>query len=206
MSFLFLWACTATPPTLPEGTVGRTFWRIGEEDYHAAGFGALLPMGGGRVVLSPLALFGPAGGLPRAWTVAEVEATVEMGGLSRIDGEEVLTLAPRPMFAPPGGDLVAMRLPAGPALAWGGAIPADGPLFVAAAAAGSRTLSVWPVQRGEADGAMLRVEAPVDLAGAEGAPLLDRDGAVVGLLVSTTPALVARAADALRAGLPSASE
>jgi hypothetical protein len=187
-------AWTGGAPELPTGRVGRPWYRIGDEAYQSAGQATLLEVGGRRLVVTALSNFGSEGGLDPAWSAEEALRRVEVGGLSDFDAQTVFALSAGGLLALPPApsavdDVVAFEVSAGPALQLSPApLGVGDALWLAAELGEAPGLRLAAARVTGVEGAAVTVELRTaePLEGSAGAPLLDAEGRVRGLMTGST--------------------
>ncbi|MCB9763044.1 MAG: trypsin-like peptidase domain-containing protein [Alphaproteobacteria bacterium] len=201
--FLLLFAASG-PPQVPDGAVLRPTFTVDRILEYSAGTAFVTELDGQPLVLSALHLFGPAAGLTRQFSAAELPGRTRLVGRDAFTNKKVVVTAdqrPLPLAYPwaddVGGDIVAFdltvdekgraggRKPVAP-LPLGDACPEVGaPVWLAARAAGAGAADrVHPATVVACDPVTLSYafgSATLQLQATSGAPILDREGRVVGL-------------------------
>lgn len=208
LSALFAFAAEppAPPaPVVPVGFVARPGFVTTAGTRYEAGTAFFVDVGSDRVLLTSLHLFGPGGGMPTQLTSAQLPTSVKEVQLKEaFTGKAMAPLGPPdavagayPMDKDGAGDVVVVRIPRS-------LVSADLQLSAAepfAAANAKRGDWVWvagpvvdgpekdqPLHRGRVvqceQGWLILVfdTAGLDLTATAGAPVLDKDGKIVGIL------------------------
>jgi hypothetical protein len=197
-------AAPPVAPTIPEGFVARPAIVTAEGKRYESGTAFFVDIGGQRFAMTAHSLFGPAGGLPAQLTPAELPTKIKEVKLSEAWTKAALSPAAAPLTLPgvrpmekdASGDFAMMLLPAG--LVSGNVAPTAGrPLAAANAKVGDTVWVAAPLLDGpelslhahqatvvQVDKSWLIYEYKepgLNLVATTGAPVLDKDGNVVGL-------------------------
>jgi hypothetical protein len=209
MFLLFLLAAAPpatppTPPTVPDGFVARPAFILPNGDRLDAGTAFFAEIGDRRVLLTAHHLFGPAGGFPSALTPEQLPTAIKevqlaeawSGGRMAPVGAPVTLPGAHPLGKDAAGDVAMMFLRAG--LASANTVPSAGrPLAATNAKVGQTVWVAAPVIDGPEATARLHEakvvqvdagwlifdykEPGLNLVATSGAPVLDKDGAIVGI-------------------------